>query len=202
VDDDDVATQWTDAARAVYATRAEEFIAALREHVASNLSRAGRQRELEDYFRSQTRVADTAHAFADAEFDWCGASPLPLRDAEGDDGWDDEGEEEDKDGTAGVLSVVGRWDFRVTDSAAVVEAGRQAYLRAWPDDTPDDAAYRVEDVGQAAGELMHGDDLAALHAAPGLQPYRFAITVVPHDGEDDFDNNPYKLAMDEDFDDD
>lgn len=199
-EDDYVETRWTDAAKAVYATRAEEFIAALREHVAWNLTRAGRQRELEGYFRSQTRVLDAAHAFADAEFDWCGASPLPLRDADGDD-WDDE-EAEDTAGTTGVLSVVGRWDFRVTDSAALVEAGRQAYLRAWPDDTPDDATYRVEDVGQAAGELMHGDDLAALQAAPGLQPYRFAVTVVPHDGEDDFDNNPYRLAMDEDFDDD
>lgn len=41
------------------------------------------------------------------------------------------------------------WDFRITDEVAVLAAGRAAYLRAWSDDTQEDAEIRVQQVGDA-----------------------------------------------------
>lgn len=133
-----------------------------------------------------------AHAFVEAELDWSGSVPLPLRDDEDDDDWDDEDEEV---GPGGVLTVIGRWDYRVTDPTALIAAGRRAYLQAWAGDEPEDAALRIEVVEQAAGELMHGDDVSALESAPGLESDRYSITVLTHDGQDDFDGDPFRLAV-------
>lgn len=135
-----VDTQWTGTAKAAYARRAEDFMGALQKHVELTLGRQGRMRELADYAPSQLAVSEAANAFADAEFDWCGSVPLTLiPDDEDDEDWDDE-HEESACGSNGVISVVGRWDYRVTDPDALVESGRRAFLNAWPDDTPDDAS--------------------------------------------------------------
>lgn len=40
--------------------------------------------------------------------------------------------------------LVGRWDLRVVDEDAFIEAGRAAYLKAWLDSVQDDAVIRVQ----------------------------------------------------------
>ena len=65
------------------------------------------------------------------------------------------------------------------------------------DDTPDDASFRIQNIGWAAGEILHGDDLSALNATEGLESYRFAAAIYTHDGKDDFDEDPFALVRPE-----
>ena len=196
MDDDYEDTQWTDAARRAYESRARELIEALQAHLSVNLTRSGRQKELQPYFESADRVMAFARAFNEAEFDWCGSFALDLR-SDAEDGEDEEALDDEPVGGE-ILSVVGRWDYRITDEDAVLAAGRAAYLRAWPDDTQEDAEIRVQQVSDAAAELEHAGGLTELDNAAGLQRHRSVISLVVHDGEDDetFDNDPFGITRD------
>jgi len=160
-------TQWTTAARDAYVARGEELLGVLRDHIALTLSRAGRQAEYADYTPSAARLHEVVAAFDEAEFDWCGTFPLGL-DA---DRWED-GDEDDEDevsADADILSVFGRWDHRVTNQSAVIDAGRAAYSRVWEDDTVDDASIAVADLAGAAREIAHADGWGSLDAIVGLE---------------------------------
>jgi hypothetical protein len=139
-DEDSVDMQWTVEASAAYERRAHEFLECLERHVAQTLGRKGRQAELRQYFASTEELRTAAGAFDNAEFDWCGSFPLGIQDFEDDE--EDEGDEV-APASNGVLTAVGRWDFRITDTDAVVAAGRAAYTKVWPDDTPKDAQERA-----------------------------------------------------------
>jgi hypothetical protein len=188
-------TQWTAEARNAYARRAEELITEIRRHVEATLQRQGRQAEHQSYFESAERLRSAAEAFNDAELDWCGSFPLALRGADEDDTWDEGDGAEDDEPTA-VLSVLSRWDFRVTDVDAVIAAGRAAYLTAWPDDTEEDARVRVQDVVSAAAEITHAHGLSSLHGSAGLEPDHDFTEFVVHDGEDDdaFQADPFAIV--------
>ncbi|MDF2090944.1 hypothetical protein P0Y31_01175 [Knoellia sp. 3-2P3] len=170
-------TQWTPEAKQAYVACADELIEALRTHVAANIRRTGRQKELGPYVDSAETLVTVAHAFEDAEFNWCGSFPLGLG-AEDDLELDDEDEEEVPEGR--MLSVFRRWDLDILDEAAVIAAGRAAYLRAWPDDTEEDASLRVQDVEMAASEIIHADGIDALGSTEGLEAERGATTIVQH----------------------
>lgn len=116
------------------------------------MTRDGRQRELQGYFASASGLQEAARAFCEAEFDLCGSVPLALM--RHDDEEDEDGDQDD----GSVLPVVGRWDYRITDPDALVDAGRRAYLNAWPDDP-------LEDAGSAVGEILHGDGLRVTYLA-------------------------------------
>lgn len=189
-------TQWTDKAKQAYERRADELMEALRAHLAANLNRRGRQKEFGAYFESAESLMDATRAFNEAEFDWCGSFPLGLRPDEDDD--EDE-EWEDQDESGSILSVVGRWDFRITDEAAVIAAGRSAYLRAWPDDTHEDAEHRVQQVSDAAAELTHADGLSRLEDVDGLSLHRDVTGFFVHEGEDDeaFNADPFAITRED-----
>jgi len=84
------------------------------------------------YFASTEELRKAAIAFDSAEFDWCGSFPLAIQTFEDDE--EDERDEEDEVAAAsnGVLTAVGRWDFHITDTDAVVAAGRAAYTSLCP----------------------------------------------------------------------
>ncbi len=194
-DDEYVETQYTDASRDAYVRRAEELVAALWAHVDVVLSQKGLEREMPRYWESVTGLTDAASAFNEAEFDWCGSFPLPLV---APDGVDEEESEEPGPGFGGVVTLLGRWDFRVTDEAALVEAGRSAYLRSWPDQEREDAELRVQSVIEAVAEASHAGEPTVLEAIDGLEPVRAAINFILHDGGDDeeFDEDPFAIARD------
>ena len=197
VDEDKVLdTQWTPEAKQAYVKRADELIEAIRTHVAANITRTGRQKELGPYFESAETLVTVARAFENAEFNWCGSVPFGLG-VEDELDLDDEDEEEVTEG--GMLSIFRRWDLNILDEAAVIAAGRAAYLRAWPDDTEEDVSLRVEDVEMAAGEIIHADGIDALGSTEGLQAERGATTILQHDGEDyeTFDANPWGVVNDD-----
>ena len=192
--DDVVDTQWTSSALAAYRASAEQLVQRLHEHVRLTSERQGRQRESEGHFASAERLQQAVNEFAEAEFAWCGSFPVRIEEPSASD-------EELEDGPVGdpalaqapVVSVLGRWDYMVTDAAAFLEHGRGAYLRAWPDDTDDDAQVRVVDVESAVFETLHGPRLSALEEAAGLEPLWSTARVVRHAGtsEDEFLDDPF-----------
>lgn len=191
-------SQWTPAALAAYRAAADRLVETLREHVRLTVERQGRQRELHGYFASAEQLQAAVNAFAEAEFDWCGSFPVRT-DLHHDDEEVDDGPVADPTlEQAPVVSVLGRWDYLVTDGAALVEHGRRAYLQAWPQDTEDDAAVRVTDVEGAVNEILHGPQLPELDDARGLQPLRSSALVVRHAGtsEDEFFHAPFALLHD------
>ena len=177
MDEDEVLdAQWTPDAEKAYVKRAEELIEAIRTHVAANITRTGRQKELGPYFESAETLVTVARAFENAEFNWCGSVPFGLGVKDEPD-LDDEDEEEVTEGP--MLSVFRRWDLNILDEPAVIAAGRAAYLRAWPDDTEEDASIRVRDVEMAAAEIIHADGIDALGSTDGLGAERGATSSHP-----------------------
>jgi hypothetical protein len=194
-EEDMIDTQWTVAANAAYEQCAKAFLEALQRHVSQTLSRKGREAELRQYFASQEELRSAAVAFDNAEFDWCGSFPLGVQDFEDDD--EDEGDEV-APASNGVLTAVGRWDFRITDTDALVEAGRAAYSKAWPDATPEDALERVQGPESAASEISHADGWSALSSTSGLFLERDVIQFITHDGldDDEWEENPFRIVAD------
>ena len=187
-------TQWTAAARAAYVARARELSQVLLEHIALASSRSGRQRELEPYFTSAERLSKAVADFAEAEFDWCGSFPVSVR-GETDDEGEDEWEAEEDDSDAPVVSVLGRWDYRIVDPQLLMQEGRAAYLTAWPDDTQDDAEVRVQTTEGAVRELLHAAVLQPLERSEGLQSLISAVELVTHAGtaEEEFMDDPFAI---------
>ncbi|HMM95107.1 hypothetical protein [Phycicoccus sp.] len=190
---DDGPDQWSPEARQVLLARADEVRTAVNHYVEALSTLEGRQAELPDLVDISDRLRSVAAAFDDAAFDLTGISPLGV------DAWDDEEDEvedEPDDASGPVLTVVGRWDYRVTDPDALMESGRRGYLAHWSDDTDEDAAFRVQDVVSAASEIIHGDAVHRLDETPGLEQVRFVTTLFTHDGEDDetFDDDPFAIA--------
>ena len=187
-------TQWTSIARVAYEARAQELAQTLLEHVALTSGRNGRQRELEPYFSSADRLSRAVAAFAEAEFDWCGSFPVSVRGANDEEG-DDEWEDEDDNSDAPVLSVLGRWDYRIVDPQVLIQEGRAAYLTAWPDDTEDDAEVRVQTTEGAVRELLHAGVLQPLEQSEGLYSLISIVEVVTHAGtpEQEFVDDPFAI---------
>lgn len=191
-------TQWTQDALSAYRASAELLVQRLGEHVRLTSSRQGRQRETSAYFASAHQVQEALDAFAEAEFDWCGSFPVAtsgsLQDDEDEDA--DEGPMGDPSlQDAPVVSVLGRWDYVVTDAAALMEHGRRAYLEAWPKDTADDSQVRVISVESAIREILHAAKLCDLEQVPGLEPAISTVELVRHAGtsEDEFLKDPFAV---------
>lgn len=195
MDDTSEDAQWSDAARQRYVRCADDLIAALKAHVALTIERSGRQRELGPYFSSSGALEKAAEAFNESEFDWCGSSPLGLMD-EDLDAFDDENEVDEDAGPQSVLSGLFRSDFTVTDEAAVIGAGRDAYRSLWPSDTDEDAVLAVPDIMRAAAEIVHAAGPSGLESLPGLEPRADWWTFVCHDGQSDAsdDEDPFAIA--------
>ena len=191
-------TQWTSAALNAYEARAQELAQTLLEHAALTAGRNGRQRELEPYFSSAERLSRAVAAFAEAELDWCGSSPVSVRganDEEGDDEWEDDDEDDDDSSDAPVLSVLGRWDYRIVNPQILIQEGRAAYLTAWPDDTEDDAEVRVQTTEAAVRELLHAGILQPLEQSEGLDSLISTVELVTHAGtpEQEFVDDPFAI---------
>lgn len=197
-DDEVVETQWTPGALTAYRASADHLVQRLLEHVRLTGERRGAQRELGEYFASAEALQEAVTAFAGAEFDWCGSFPVATEMLNDD--------EEPQDGVvadpaleeAPVVSVLGRWDYLVTDGAALVEHGRSAYRQTWPQDSDDDAAVQVVDIESAVRAIVHAAALPELDAAPGLQPLLSALELRRHAGTgmDDFIKDPFALLYD------
>lgn len=189
-----VETLWTPEALDVYESSAQALIQRLQEHVRLTAVRQGRQRELAAYFASAEQLQKALNAFAEAELDWCGSIPVATNEPFDDDP-EDELVGDPSLEQAPVVSVLGRWDYLVTDAAALMEHGRRSYLKIWPEDTGDDADMRLTTVEGAMSEILHGAPLRELDSLPGLEPLFSTVELVRHPGtsEDEFLEDPFAV---------
>lgn len=182
---DDDLTQFTPAGAERLRAAAAELAAAVTAHaeaVASVTGEAG----MPEVFAASDRLLPAVLAYADAQFDLTG-NDFPfgvLHSYAENDETDDEPQTEDVgddgapvSGTTDV-SVLQRHDLRVTDEAAVLAAGRRAYLRSWPDDDADAAAADVTHLGRALYQLAHADGWDAVGEAPGLRSTGRSVLVI------------------------
>jgi hypothetical protein len=97
-----------------------------------------------------------------------------LEDAELDDSDLDLGEEEfdENGGPATKLTVLHRMDFVVTDEAAVVQAGKEAYHERWEAEDYEDGDAVVEvdvaDLSEALQQIQEAGGIEALADTPGM----------------------------------
>lgn len=135
---------------------------------------------INEVFAASDRLLPAVLAYADAQFDYTG-NGFPfgvLHDyAEDDDEGDDETGEEDLEPSVGI-SVLQRQDYRVTNEAAVMSAGRAAYLRVWPEDDEAAAAADVTHLGRALYQIAHADGWHSLNGVDGLRPTGGSVRVV------------------------
>lgn len=181
-----------------YRARARELTGVLAEHVAL-VDRGG-----DGWAESAGALQAAVDAFAEAERALRGTSPLVTGGPGGPAG--DEGGEEDDDAgwplpdasqeEAPVVTVLGRWDYVVTDAAALVQHGRAAHLAVHPRDDHEDAVLRVPSVTAAVDAVLRGPVLEALEGAPGLEPVASASQVLQHAGSSDeeLETDPFGLT--------
>gem|GEM_PF-3537428 len=182
-----------------YRARARELTEALAEHVAL-VDRGSVGGSADGWAASAGALRAAVDAFSQAERALRGSSPL---DTAGPGGPADE----EDDGVAWpvpdasleeapVVTVLGRWDYVVTDAAALVQHGRAAHLAVHPRDDHEDAVLRVPSVTAAVDAVLRGPVLEALEEAPGLEPVASASQVVQHAGSSDeeLETDPFGLT--------
>lgn len=154
-------------------TRAAERLATAITIHADAVASAKGHRDIRTVFSAGDALLPAVLAYADAQFDYTGAGfPFGVLHQFA----DDEDEDDDHDSEmaearpASGISVLRRHDFGVTDEAAVLAAGRAAYLRVWPDDAEEDAAADVTHLGRALYQIAHADGWDSLDRVDGLRP--------------------------------
>lgn len=114
---------------------------------------------------------------------------------------DDEFDGEDEDaGPVDVVSILQRHDYAVRDADAVLRSGREAYMRAWPEDSEDQAIAEVTSLGRALYQIAHADGWDHLTRVEGLRPLAGLVFVVNPDevlDVDDDEPSPDDLVPDE-----
>jgi hypothetical protein len=168
-DEDDDFTPWTSAGADRLRAEARNAAAALIEH-ADTVAALG-EHDFAELVAAGGRLMPFLLALSDAQFDYTGnGGPLgPLH------AWDEDDDESDgsaEQSHGSGLSVLQRIDYWVVDESALIEAGRAAYRNAWPDDTANDAAADVADIGRALYQIAHAsgswssiDDIAGIDIA-------------------------------------
>lgn len=169
--------QWTDEARAAYVAALERLVAELNSHASAVRAMTGANADMVELFLANGALERAGGAYDDALFELTGtslgwdATNGDLEEIEVDE--EELGDDEVVDATA-VVSILRRSDYLVTDPAAVIRAGREAYRGAWPDDGPEDVEARVDGLGRAVYELMHAagteEPTSVFARTPGLVP--------------------------------
>ena len=179
-DVDDDFNPWTaDGAKRLKAA-AGELSAAITAH-AEAVTAVTRQSDIGQVFAASERLLPAVLAYADTQFEYTGnAFPFGVLQEYAED--EDEEDEDERESlpTDGV-SVLQRHDYAVTDQAAVMAAGRSAYLRVWPEDDEAAAAADVSHLGRALYQLAHADGWDSLNDVEGLEPTGGCVTVVRPD---------------------
>jgi hypothetical protein len=162
-------------------------------------------------FAASDRLLPAVLAFADAQFDYTGNGfpfdvlhayaeddDLPATDLALEAAAEDGGDEETTGPSVGI-SVLQRHDYRVINGAAVMSAGRAAYLRVWPQDDKAAAAADVTSVGRALYQIAHADGWNSLARVEGLRPTGGGVRVVNREDTlgPDPDEWPEKLFDDD-----
>jgi hypothetical protein len=188
VDEDAVETQWTDAARQRFVAEVDALVEAVRAHSAAVLAQTGAESGIPALFDAGDALARAVDTYGDAQFDLTGVFPPVHVHGHDEEPEEDGGEEVE---VVAIVRVLRRADYAVTDLDAVLEAGRAAYAEVWPDDSPEDAAADVSDLGRALYQVQHADGPAALEDVPGLLPVGSTTWYVDVSDQEEAPEDPF-----------
>lgn len=186
---DDDFEPWTDAGAVALQTAGDALADAVRSH-ARTLAGLSESRDIRAVFAASEVLLPVVLAYADAQFNLTGNSfPFgPLHQFADEDDDEDDGDSDEGEAVGSGLSVLSRQDFRVTDDAAVLAAGRTAYQSLWPDDPPSAATDDVSHIGRALYQYAHLNGWNKLTEMTGLVPV--GATTVVHANEDLLQGDP------------
>lgn len=141
---------FTAGSREALAEASRRLTERLQAHTEALLAMRGGPDEQTALLEQNAALEELVEGWNDAVYEHTGSSPLVLED-ELDDDDEDEADEEEVEEPDQLLSVVSRFDLRVVDPAALLEAGRAAQQRhpVEADETPEP----VETAEQAVYEL-------------------------------------------------
>ena len=168
-------TPWTPEGAARLRAAAAELAAAITAH-ADAVTAVTNNADITEVFAASDRLLPSVLAYADAQFDYTG-NGFPFGVLHQYAEQDDEDAAEEEEPTAGI-SILQRHDYQVVDEAAVMAAGRRAYLRAWPEDDEAAAACDVTHLGRALYQIAHADGWHRLDQVEGLRPTGGAVVVI------------------------
>jgi hypothetical protein len=175
-DDDDDFTPWTSQGAARLRAAAAELAAAVVAH-ADAVATVTSHARIQEVYAASEGLLPAVLAYADAQFDYTGTGfPFGVLHQFADD--DEDGDEEGEEVPTAGVTVLQRRDYRVTNEAAVMDAGRRAYLRVWPDDDDAAAAADVTHLGRALYQLAHADGWHSLDQVEGLRTTGGAVVVL------------------------
>ncbi|MFC5503190.1 hypothetical protein ACFPJ4_13155 [Lysinimonas soli] len=200
VDDEDDFTPWTAEGAERLRVAAGEAGRALQRHAEAvgKLTSSSPSIEL---IEASNLLLPALLEVATAQFEFTGNSgPLGLLFSLEDEDEDEDDDEDEEENTTGI-SILQRRDYRVSDEDSIIEQGREAYLRVWPDDTDAEAAEDVTSLGRALYQLAHdAGSWDVLERVDGLRPTGGTLLVVANDEtlgpdpddwpEDLFDHDP------------
>ncbi|MFY0408124.1 hypothetical protein [Solicola sp. PLA-1-18] len=204
----DQPTPWTDAGRARVRAAAQTLSGVLAAH-AGALAEAGPD-DAATVADADAVLLSACQEYADAQWELT-ARLSPL--------WPIEDEDEEPVGSdpfpgappvdaspAGdvepqIVAVAHRHDYLLQDAAAVIEAGRRAYVdQLAPGESPDVDAD-VATVGQAMHQVVHASGIDALRTLAGLEPV-VGLTVyldLPLTAEDEADDEDGEVELPEEL---
>lgn len=173
-------TPWTPEGATQLRARAAELAAALTAH-AEAVTAVNGQAGIPEVFEAGERLLPAVVAYAEAQFAYSGNGfPFGVLHDYVEDDDDDEPAEVEAEPSSGI-SVLQRQDYRLTDEAAVMSAGRQAYLQMWPEDDEAAAAADVAHVGRALYMVAHADGWDSLSRVDGLRPVGGCVVAIARD---------------------
>ncbi|TYP86908.1 hypothetical protein BD833_108194 [Blastococcus xanthinilyticus] len=144
---------------------------------AEAVTAVSKDADITEVFAATDRLLPAVLAYADAQFDYTG-NGFPFGVLHQFAEQDDEDEPADEPEPATGISVLQRHDYRVTDVAAVLSAGRRAYLDVWPEDDEAAAAVDVTHLGRALYQIAHAGGWHRLDEVEGLRATGGAVVVV------------------------
>lgn len=168
---------FSEESRKALAEASRQLAERLQAHTEALLAMTGDE-EQASLYEQNAALEELVEGWNDAVFEHTGTAPLLLDDDVEDEEDEEEPEEEDQ-----VISVVSRFDLRVVDLEALLEAGRTAQERhpveldesgeREPVDSAEQAIYEISrEVGEAWFELP-GVDLVAGARAYVVPEYPF-----------------------------
>lgn len=181
--------QFSEESAAALRDAADRLAAAVVRHASTTAAMSGRSSELPAIFELNDEIRRLAAEFNERALDHTGTTALLIDSAEE---WDDEDDDDYPPipETVEYVSAVSRWDVAVLDPQALLAAGREAQRQRCPQDTPEDAAIAVPDVGRALQAILEVQG-EPWYEMPGVAVTRgVRLLIAPSEPPEPYDGDP------------
>lgn len=182
--------QFSEESVAALQDAADRLAAALVSYASTTAAMSGRSSEIPAIHELNDEIGRLATEFNDRVWDHTGTIALLIDRGEEWNGEDDD-EYPPLPETVEYVSAVSRWDVAVLDADALLAAGREAQRQRCPQDTPEDAAIAVPNVGRALQAILEVQG-EPWYQMPGIAVTRgVRVLIAPSEPPEPYDGDPY-----------